>query len=140
MTRTADEASYHDLLCYTLAHPDPVFIHQYAVDAYAAQHVMPGVRPISYSFPLLGLYLCVEKRATGRHIQRLHVHIGALRNVEWPTVIFPENRGTVTACDVLAAAPGAPRDEMVLTWCAAVWSAWSESQSAIRKFTDRYQG
>ena len=33
---TSEEELFHELSFYTLAHPDPAFIHQHIVDAYAA--------------------------------------------------------------------------------------------------------
>ena len=48
---------YHELSAYTLSHPDPSFIHQYVVDAFAAQTADENTKPIALTFALVGLYL-----------------------------------------------------------------------------------
>ena len=60
---------YHELSCYTSAHPDPSFIHQHIVDAYTAQHANETTKLIALVFALIGLYLHVEKNFTGRQVR-----------------------------------------------------------------------
>jgi hypothetical protein len=72
---------YHELSCYTLAHPDPSFIHQHIVDAYTAQHARETTKPIALVFALIGLYLHVEKNFTGRQVQRFHMITSPIRRV-----------------------------------------------------------
>ena len=48
---------YGELASVTQALRDPAFPHQYAVDAYAAQHALPDSPPIRTTFALVGLYL-----------------------------------------------------------------------------------
>lgn len=50
-------AAYHALTLRTLALGHAAFIHQHAVDAYAAQHAGGPSRPIGVYFALAGLYL-----------------------------------------------------------------------------------
>ena len=52
---------YGELSAYTLTHDDGTFLHQHAVDTYAAQHVGETMRPIGATFVLIGLYLAVER-------------------------------------------------------------------------------
>jgi putative acetyltransferase len=54
----SEQEQYHELACYTLAHPDPGFIHQNIVDAFAAQTATEADKPIKIAFALVGLYLC----------------------------------------------------------------------------------
>src|SRR5262249_50414598 len=65
-----DQEAYYELAGYTLVHPDPAFIHQYIVDAYAAQHADAHCKPISISFALAGLYLHLERGYSGKAVQR----------------------------------------------------------------------
>ena len=58
---STEHETYDELAYYTLAHPDPTFIHQHIVDAYAAQTAKQDIRPITITFALVGLYLSVEK-------------------------------------------------------------------------------
>ena len=60
----------HELSLYTLSHGDAFFIHQVAVDAYAAQHAGPASKPITVAFALIGLCLLLERGHTGRAVQR----------------------------------------------------------------------
>jgi hypothetical protein len=69
----AEGQAYHELCACTLQHPDPqFFIHQFLVDAYAAQTADEQTKPIELVFALAGLYLHIEKGFTGREVQRAH--------------------------------------------------------------------
>jgi hypothetical protein len=59
--------AFSDLTCYTIAKQDPAFIHQHAVDAYAAQHGGGNTRPITLVFALRAL-LALEKGTPGRQL------------------------------------------------------------------------
>ena len=125
-----EEELYHELLFYTLAHPDPAFIHQHAVDAWAAQHANASSKPISVVFSLLGLYLYIEKNITGKQIQKFHTQL-AQRKRAWPQIPQPAHRGHITAAHVVAAAPGLERDRVLHDWCASVWECWKPNSEAI---------
>jgi len=126
----SDEALYHELMYYTLAHPSPTFIHQHAVDAYAAQHATETSKPITDVFAVIGLYLYLEKDFTGKQVQKAHMQMAKHRK-HWPKLALPSERGSVVIADVLAAPAGAERDRMIRQWCVAVWSAWSASRAQI---------
>lgn len=51
----------NELAYYTFAHPDPPFIHQHLVDAFAAETADESTKPMKITFALIGLYLHVEK-------------------------------------------------------------------------------
>jgi hypothetical protein len=118
------------LSIYTLSHPDPGFIHQYVVDAFAAQHADENSKPITVTFALVGLYLRAEKRFSGKQVQRVHTLL-AQRRKQWPRFTLPEHRGDITVHDVMHAAPGHERDEMIGKWCDSVWQAYSASRSTV---------
>lgn len=121
---------YHELCYYTLAHPDPAFIHQYAVDAFAAQHADHATKPITLTFALIGLYLHLEKRYSGKAVQRAHTQL-ARRRKNWPTFNLPESRGALTVDDVLNVPPGVERDAMIRKWCASVWDAYRDNHERV---------
>lgn len=121
---------YNELAFYTLAHGDPAFIHQYAVDAFAVQHADAKSKPIAVVFGLVGLYLHVEKGFTGRQVQIAHMRLAARRR-QWPQVPLPEFRGAITIADVLGASAGPERDAMIDRWCASVWEACKECRPVI---------
>jgi hypothetical protein len=127
---TTDQDFYHELSYYTLAHPDPSFIHQHIVDAYAAQHADESAKPIGVVFALIGLYLHVEKNFTGRQVQKAHMML-AKRPRQWLRPHLAQERGAITVRNVVAAAPGQSRDAMIHKWCASVWGAWNESGNQI---------
>jgi hypothetical protein len=131
--RLMNELSY-----YTLAHGDPVFIHQHLVDAYGAQHVRPQSKStIGAAFALAGLYLAVERGFTGRQVQKMHV-LMASRSKQWPRFEPPQDAGAVTVADVLSVGPGPGRDQALRRWCASVWAAWSSEQTLVREMVDRF--
>lgn len=126
----SEQDAYNELQGYTLAHGDPSFIHQHVVDAYAAQHATEAGKPIGLTFALVGLYLHVEKRRSGRDVQRVHMLLGQ-RKRKWPSFPLPRGRGSITAIDVIAAPAGPERDRAIDAWCASVWEAFRESHRAV---------
>ncbi len=130
------ETAYHELTFRTLQAGDPAFMHQHAVDAYAAQHAHPGIPTIGPFFALAGLYLALEKGFTGREVQMAHMAM-AKRKGEfggWPTFHPPESRGEVTVRDMLRAEP---LDVALHGWMKSVWAGWEQEQTGVREATDR---
>ena len=126
----ADDELYNELAFYTLAHPDPAFIHQNIVDAYAAQHADESSKPIYIVFALIGLYLCVEKNFTGKQAQRAHMQLAKTRR-QYIRPALPRDRGAITIHDVLATPAGPDRDAMIHKWCVSAWQAWKDSRVQI---------
>ncbi len=120
-----DELSY-----YTLAHHDSSFIHQYVVDAFAAQYADQNTKPITLIFALIGLYLHLEKNFTGKQVQIAHMKLGKHRK-RWPKFNLPEKRGDVTIHDVINTPEGSKRDETINRWCESVWESYSECHNEI---------
>ncbi|MDE2054068.1 MAG: hypothetical protein KGI62_05215, partial [Xanthomonadaceae bacterium] len=120
---------------YTLAHLSADFIHQYVVDAFAAQLASTSDKPIRLAFALVGLYLHVECHYNGKEVQRAHQAIATINNKRaWPTFLLPEHRGNVTIADVLAANAGADRDGVIDMWCRSVWDAFSGCHSMVEQW------
>jgi len=122
---------YYELSYYTLAHPDPQFIHQHIVDAFAAETANRQTKRISLAFALIGLCLYLEKSYTGKQVQAAHQAL-ANRKKDWPRFELPEDRGDITAADVLSKPEGAERDEMICAWCTSVWRAYRNNHIEIR--------
>jgi len=66
----SEQERYDELACYTLAHPDPGFIHQNIVDAFGAQTATEADKPIKIAFALVGLYLSVVQDEQGARCSR----------------------------------------------------------------------
>ena len=131
--------AYHELSYYTLAHPDrEKFVHQHVIDAFTAQNAGPDTKPIGLLYALAGLYLAVEQGYSGREVQRAHMEL-AKDKTDFPPLTLPSDRGALTVADVLAIPAGAARDMLILEWCAAVWSAYAESQSVIAGYCKKRQ-
>jgi hypothetical protein len=119
-----------ELYVYAMGRDAASFILQHVVDAQAAQTATADTKPIKTVLALIGLYLRVERHLSGRQVQQVHMRIGRYKR-QWPIVLLPADRGMVTAATVLAAPPGAKRDEAIDTWCKSVWDAFRESRSTI---------
>ncbi|HTT57528.1 MAG TPA: DUF5946 family protein [Opitutaceae bacterium] len=126
---TAAEA-FDQLCAYTLTHGGRAFIHQYVVDAYAAQTAEARTKPIKLTFALVGLHLLCEKQFSGRQVQRVHMVL-ARRGRRWPAFPLPRDRGAITATDVLAVSAGSPRDAAIHAWCGSVWAAYGDCHRAV---------
>ena len=128
----AGREEYHELSYYTLAHPDPSFIHQHIVDAYTAQCADADSKPIAVAFALIGLQLYVEENRSGKEVQRVHMRL-AQRRREWPRFDLPQQRGAVTVSQVLAEPAGDRRDAMIRQWCVSVWEpGWTATRKSGR--------
>ena len=130
---------YYELSAYTLSHPDPAFIHQFVVDAFAAQSADEETKPITLTFALIGLYLHIEKHFSGRQVQRVHTLLAGGRK-DWPRFPLPQNRGEMTVRDVLAAPPGPERDAAIEAWCTSVWQAYAASRATVVAILHRELG
>ncbi len=132
----SEEEAYNELCAYTLAHGGPEFIHQYVVDAHTAQHADEKTKPIAITFALVGLYLHLERGFNGREVQLAHMKL-TRRKETWPQFVLPAHRGSMTAMDVLAVAPGPDRDRAIDQWCASVWSMFVSSRDAVADLLTR---
>ena len=128
----------HELSLYTLSHGDTFFIHQVAVDAYAAQHAGPLSKPITIAFALVGLCLLLERGYTGKAVQRAHMRF-AKQSKRWRSFDPPAHRGSVTVADVLGAVPGSDRDAAIMQWATSVWVAWERAHPAVRTLIEQYE-
>jgi Family of unknown function (DUF5946) len=131
----AMRAAYDEVYAYTMGRPG--FILQHVVDAFGAQTATREAKPIRVVFSLVGLYLHLEKKFSGRQVQQAHVELGRRKRV-WPAVALPNNRGAITAIDVLNAAAGDPRDKAIDDWCASVWAAFKDNRSLIVGLLDEH--
>ena len=131
--------AYSDLMCYTAAKQDLKFIHQHAVDAYAAQHAGGTTRNITIAFGLIGLYLALEKGYTGKQVQQAHMRIAKIRK-DWPRLEPTGRPASLTVIDVLKTPDGSEKDIMIRLWMAGVWESWADRQQWVRETTDGLLG
>ncbi len=119
---------FGELSAYTLSHGDPKFIHQHAVDTWQLQHARPSKSNIGIAFSLIGLYLALEKKYTGRQVQLAHMQLGRTKR-SWGDFEIPGSFASLTVADVLRADPGPARDTMLIDWAAAVWKHWDHAHT-----------
>jgi hypothetical protein len=51
----------------------------------------------------------------------------------------PEDRGSITVADVLAASAGPDRDMAIGNWCRSVWTAFDANRQTIIALLREYQ-
>jgi hypothetical protein len=120
--------AYDEVYAYTMGRPG--FILQHVVDAFAAQTASADSKPLGVAFALAGLYLHVERQFTGRQVQQAHMRMGQVKRA-WPVFPLPDDRGSMTAVNVLAALEGAERDRAIEAWCASVWTAYRACRPGV---------
>jgi hypothetical protein len=128
--------TYYELTYWTLAQQDGRFIHQFAVDAYEAQHARGRTRPITAVFGLIGLYLALEKGYTGRQVQLAHMKI-ASRRKDWPRLEPPARKADLTVMDVLRAETETEKEKMLTKWAESVWEISEDRHEWIREITEK---
>jgi hypothetical protein len=121
-----------ELYAYTLSRDRSEFIHQHAVDAYAAQHVGEGSKPIYLAAALIGLHLLCERGYTGRQVQLAHMKLSNGMKA-WPLFKPPERHATLTVMDPLQEPAGAERDQKIKQWARDVWEMWHERHAEVEK-------
>lgn len=119
---------FGELSAYTLAHGDPKFIHQHAVDTWQAQHAVVSKSNIGIAFSLIGLYLAIEKGYTGRQVQLAHMELGRTKR-NWGDFTIPRGPAALTVREVLKTEPGPARDAALMRWAAAVWETWCSAHA-----------
>ncbi|HEY4385235.1 MAG TPA: DUF5946 family protein [Ktedonobacteraceae bacterium] len=120
---------YDELTAYILSLQDAYFIHQFAVDAYTAQHAGPAIKPIALTFALAGLYLAFEHNYTGKQVQKAHTLLAATPK-RWPQFQLPEEKASLTILDVLNTLENA-RNDMRRQWGKAVWKIWKSGHTKV---------
>ena len=128
--------AYDELYVYTMGRRN--FILQHVVDANIAQRA-PAINPppIGVIFSLVGLYLHVEKGFTGTQVQKAHMAMGKAKR-SWPNVVWPAERGKITAATVLAMPAGQARDAGIDEWCRQVWAAFSPNRGMVSALVRDY--
>ncbi|HEU0124312.1 MAG TPA: DUF5946 family protein [Bryobacteraceae bacterium] len=129
-------AAYDEVYVYAMGRPG--FILQYVVDAAAVQSATVDTKPIAIVFGLVGLYLHTEKQFSGRQVQKAHRLLASTQR-EWPNLHLPDNRGSMTAADVLAADAGPERDRAIEDWGKSVWAACITTREAIVELCRKHQ-
>jgi hypothetical protein len=130
-------SAYLELSAYNVGRARWDFLHQEAVDAYAAQHPGPPAKPISVWFALVGLHLALDQGRTGRQVQRAHMQLGRYKRL-WSPLRPPADLRCMTAGEALRHSPGDDRDAAILRWAGDVWSRWADSHLLIAELcTDR---
>ncbi len=129
---------YDELSAFTLSIGDMGFIHQLVVDAYAAQHSGPNVKPITTSFALIGLYLTFERGFTGKQVQKAHMVLARVHR-QWPRFDPPaEKGGTLTVLDVLNGLAEENYYKQIRAWGKSVWLSWRPQHGKIGKLVKTY--
>jgi hypothetical protein len=128
--------AYDELYVYTMGRRN--FILQHVVDANIAQKA-PAINPprIGIIFALVGLYLHVEKGFTGTQVQNAHMVMGKVKR-SWPNVVWPAERGEMTAANVLAMPAGQHRDAGIDEWCRQVWAEFSANRGMVAALLSDY--
>lgn len=121
---------YGYLTAYDLDRARPDFLHQVAVDAYAAQHPGPPAKRVTLWFALVGLHLTLEQGWSGREVQVAHQRLARLDKVG-PELRKPCRPAGTTVADVMVVPDGEGRDAAITDWAGAVWQTWASSHPQV---------
>ncbi len=129
-------AAYDEVYVYTMGRPG--FILQHVTDAFTLQTATHETKPIAMVFGLVGLYLHLEKKFSGRQVQEMHMKMARFKRV-WPSIHLPEDRGGISVLDVLGTPPGPERDRAIDDWCHSVWVSFASNRPTIVSLMREYQ-
>ncbi|MBO9727273.1 MAG: hypothetical protein J7623_01415 [Chitinophaga sp.] len=105
---------------FALEHPD--FHHQLAIDAYSAQHAGGIAKGITTAYALIGLYLALELRYTGRQVQHIH---SIIPKQQWGPITPPGQPAAITVQEVLKAGTNDALYAAIRKWAKSVWDSWA---------------
>ncbi len=112
-------------------------MHQFTVDAYAAQHPgKPERRTIqSVGVHLIALYQALELGYDAVHIVRARRDSASKRNFVWLEPP-PVDEKTMTVVDVVKAQDADAHCELVRAWAQSVWRHWSPHHDTVRAWAE----
>ena len=125
-------AAYGEVLAREYSSPAYFEIHRLTVDTYAVQHPgQPSAQSIrSIGYHLVRLCLLLERGLEMEQENRAMFTITKEKDhFIWLTP--PPSRGPITVADVFAASSAEEHEELVKTWAASAWAAWSIHHSLI---------
>lgn len=116
-------SAFGELCVHTLSATSTDFIHQTAVDAYAAQHCREhDTRRLV--FALLGLQLVLQEGRTGAQVQRVH-HVLARDRHPLPEIHPLQATAVGSAGDALETVARSGVQSAVTSWAEQVWTVYS---------------
>ncbi|PGL70146.1 DUF5946 family protein [Bacillus sp. AFS055030] len=128
----ATDDCFSDLSSYTLEKQDTNFIHQHAIDTYAAQHSGNNMKNITASFSVIGLYYAIVHDFNGKQVQRVHTLLSR-QKYNWDALQSPDNSAySLTVYDVMKEQPGENRDKMLIKWMNDVWKCWNHQHEWVK--------
>jgi hypothetical protein len=113
---------------FALEHPD--FHHQLSVDAYSAQHAGGVAKNMTTAYALIGLYLALEQRFTGRQVQ--HVH-SIIPKQQWAPISVPGQAAAITVQSVLKANTNEDLYTAIRKWATSVWNSWALQHEWVKE-------
>ena len=129
---------YDHLYAYAGSRGRQRFILQNVVDAHHAQTATDQTKRIVIIMALVGLYLHVERGFSGLQVQHAHMQLGRKKH-QWPRIVLPQTRGTVTPADVMKMPEGDERDDAISHWCRSVWEAYRGNRGTIIDLLQRHR-
>lgn len=129
---------YDQLYVYAGSRGRERFILQNVVDAHHAQTATDQTKTIVIIMALVGLYLHVERGFSGLQVQHVHMQLGRKKH-QWPKIVRPPTRGTVTPEDVMRVPEGDERDGAIADWCRSVWEAYRQNRETIIDLLQRHR-
>ena len=129
---------YGELSSYTIGKSDINFIHQHAIDTYAAQHSGNSMKNITTAFSLIGLYYAIKHGFNGRQVQRVHILLSH-QKYKWEQLQSPDKSAySLTVSDVMNESPGESRDKMLQKWMNDVWQCWGHQHNWVKDICDKH--
>ena len=130
-------SAYLELSAYNAERARWDFLHQEAVDAYAAQHPVrqpsrsaSGLRSSGCTLP------SIKDEPVGR-FQRARMRLGRHKHA-WPRLRAPSDLRCTTVGEVIRHSPCGDRDAAIVRRAGDVWSVWADSHDLIAELcTDR---
>ncbi|WP_248736982.1 DUF5946 family protein [Neobacillus rhizosphaerae] len=123
---------FSELSSYTIGKQDIYFIHQHAIDTYAAQHSGNNMKNITTAFSLIGLFYAIEHGFNGRQVQRVHTLL-SYQKYKWEALQPPDKSAySLTVYDVLKERQGESRDKILQRWMYDVWECWGHRHDWVK--------
>jgi hypothetical protein len=106
-------------------------VHQLTVDTYAVQHAGGQHSDKSVCVHLVGLHLVLERGFAPVKVPPLLQRLAS--RASWPHLDPPDERASLTVCDVALSDSPQAHALRVREWAAQVWRLWSQHHDVARE-------
>lgn len=133
--------TFGEVLNLEYSNPEYFKSHKIITDSYAVQHYgksssLQAVRSVNHH--LTRLYFIYERKFDIKFTDAALKILAAYKK-EFVWLVPPNNVGSITVVDILAATSREEYSDLVYSWGRSVWDAWNVHHDHIKSFIEKHK-